>query len=225
MHITLFAVALVTAATYGLSPVNAAPPQEPEERGRASTAGVSLSVKADSWVGWPAPLTEVIPLLVTVHNGSSMPVRIRYQEFQLVPPSGAARSALPPFDIRGAETTAVGTVGIVPGPYPYVIDGFLVAPYMSAFYPHLTPFAGPFLFDPVFYSTNYPVFLDIPLPTRDMVAKALPEGVLQPGGSITGYIYFQGDDVAGERATLRMDVVDASNGRMLGSARIPLEID
>lgn len=58
-----------------------------------------------------------------------------------------------------------------------------------------------------------------------MATKALPEGVLQPGGSISGYLYFQGGDVAGERATFRMDVVDAGTGRLMGTARVPLEID
>lgn len=223
MRMKIIAVGILLTVTYGSSSLSAV--QEPEEQGRSSVAGVSVSVKADSWQGWPAPLTEVIPLLVTVQNRSSTPIRLRYQEFQLVPPRGAARTALPPFNIRGTETTAVGTAGVAAAPYPYTIDGFLVAPYMAPFYPHLHPFAGPFVFDPVFYSTYYPVFLDISLPTRDMVVKALPEGVLQPGGTITGYVYFQGNDVAGERATLRMDVIEASNGRTLGTARIPLEID
>ncbi len=38
---------------------------------KASTAvGVTVTVKADTWSGQPAELTDVIPLLVTIENNS-----------------------------------------------------------------------------------------------------------------------------------------------------------
>jgi hypothetical protein len=232
MGALLFAIGIFASSSFALSSVaavsnaTAAPmlqEPEPEEKGMASAAGVHVTVKADSWAGWPRELTEVIPLLVSVENKSGHPVRLRYKEFQLAPPTGAARAALPVFDIRGRET--VGTTGVLSGPYPYILDGFLVAPYLAPLYPHLHPFRGPFAFDPLFYSTYYPAFRSIPLPTGDMVLKALPEGVLEPGGRITGFLYFRGDDVEGDRATFQMDVVDARTGRTVGTARVPLEID
>jgi hypothetical protein len=223
--IGIFALSSVAAAVSDVTAVPMLQEREPEEQGMASAAGVHVTVKADSWAGWPRDLTEEIPLLVSVENKSGHPVRLRYHEFQLAPPTGAARAALPVFDIRGRETEAVGTTGILSAPHPYVLDGFLVAPYLAPFYPHLHPFRGPFVFDPLFYSTYYPAFRSIPLPTGDMVVKALPEGVLEPGGRIAGFLYFPGDDIEGDRATFQMDVVDARTGRTVGTARVPLEID
>jgi hypothetical protein len=57
-----------------------------------------------------------------------------------------------------------------------------------------------------------------------MVAKALPEGVLRPGGRIEGFLYFD-EGFDSERATFQLDLVDAETSRQLGMAAIPLEID
>ena len=105
-----------------------------------------------------------------------------------------------------------------------------MAPYLSRFYPGLTPFAGPFVYDPFFYTSYYPRFVQLQRPTGDMVQKALPEGVLEPGGRMAGFLYFEtvdigdvnGDDDMGR---FSMDLVDASTTRAIGTISIPLEID
>lgn len=163
--LSVFAIALLVGGSSVSPSVSALvmpAVQEREEQGRASAAGVHVIVKADAWKGQPADLTKVIPLLVTI--ASSNPIRLRYQEFLLDAPAGDRRAALPPFEIRGAETAPVGTVGLAPGPYPYPIVGFRVAPHLRRFYPRLHRFAGPFAFDPGFYSTYYPRFVQMPLP-------------------------------------------------------------
>ena len=58
-----------------------------------------------------------------------------------------------------------------------------------------------------------------------MVGKALPEGVLEPGGTIQGFLYFEDGDPKGDMADFEMDIVNATAQQMLGTARIPLEID
>lgn len=205
---------------------SAAASQEPEETGTQATAvGVIVTVKADAWTGVPAELTEVIPLLVTIENNSRVPIRLRYAEFALAG-NGKRSPALPPLEITGTETEPVGTAGLLDGPYPFPLTGFYIAPHFSRFYPGLTVFAGPFAYDPLFYSTYFPVFQRLRLPTGDMVQKALPEGVLEAGGKVTGFLYFEDIDVGpDDMATFTTDLVNASTGRTVGAIRIPLEID
>lgn len=88
------------------------------------------------------------------------------------------------------------------------------------------PFAGRFVYDPRFYSTYFPVFQRLRLPTGDMVQKALPEGVVEAGGKVTGFLYFEDIDVGSDdTATFTTDLVNASSGEPVGAIRIPLEID
>lgn len=226
MRSTIFALVLVTSTALVATPFADAARQnpEPEERGSTSVAGVKVTAAADMWQGWPRDLTRVVPRLVTIENTGSSPIRVRYREFRLVPPEGMTRMALPPFQIQGTET--VGTTGVVPGPYPYAIDRFWIAPHLAPYYPYLSPFAGPFAYDPWFYSTYYPAFREVPLPTAQMVGKALPEGVLEAGGRIQGFLYFEdGDDPKGDMANFEMDLVNATTQQAVGTARIPLEID
>lgn len=192
---------------------------------QAISAGVSVLVRTDRWTSTPPPLTEAIPLETTIDNGNNRSLRLRYREFALVTDNARRRAALPPFDINGTEPVAVGTAAVQkPRAYPYACSGFLVAPYLRPYYSGLAPYPGPFLYDPLFYSTYYPAFARIPLPTGDMVQRALPEGVLEPAGRITGFLYFEGLESAN---TVRfvVDLVDASTGTTFGSIVIPFEVD
>jgi hypothetical protein len=164
-------------------------------------------------------LSEVIPLLVSIENNSSSALRIRYQEFALGTPAGKWLNALPPFAIEGEEVVALRS------PYAYPVNGFWVAPYLSGYYPFFPRFVGPFAYDPFFYDTYYPSIRRVPLPTGDMVQKVLPEGVLDPGGRITGFLYFETGDCDPDRVTFVADLIDAKTLRRLGRIEAVLEID
>jgi hypothetical protein len=204
---------IVLACGLAMAPSHARAQAEPEERGTSSLEGVQVTAAADSWAGWPTELTTVIPLLVTIENHSTVPIRLRYQAFRLSAP-GDIRRALPPLEIHGRETVAVGTVGLLPGPY---VGGY--------YYPHLRPFDGPYLYDPLYYTSYYPLFYTVQLPTQDMVVKALREGVVEPGSVVQGYLYFHDGDPEGDMAMFEADVVNATSGAMLGTIEFPLEID
>lgn len=49
-----------------------------EERGTETIASITVTAEADVWRGVPADLTWVIPLLVTIENSSTRPLRLRY---------------------------------------------------------------------------------------------------------------------------------------------------
>lgn len=65
----------------------------------------------------------------------------------------------------------------------------------------------------------------MPLPTIEMREAALPEGTLEDGGEVYGFLYFE--KVAKEEIglTFKNDLVDASDGKTFGTISIPLLVE
>jgi hypothetical protein len=212
------AVAMLGASTMTIN--IAAAQIDPEERGRAVVAGVHVEVVADAWPErWD--FGDVQPLLVTIENNSGTKLRIRADQFAVIGPS-ATGATLPPFDIR---ETAIADPWFTPGRYPYSVNGFWVAPYLSRYYPDLRPFGGAFVYDPWYYSTFYAAMARVKLPTNDMLLRAIPEGVLEPGGRVTGFLYLENKPRSGDECTFVADLVSADNGEHFGRVRVPIEVD
>lgn len=156
----------------------------------AEQAGVHVVAATEAWRGFPTDLGDIVePMLVTITNDSGRSLELRYEHFDLLTPGGAAFVALPPFQISGVSYEPVYAMG-----GPALGFGFSVAPYLSPWYPGWTVYGGPFPFNPGYYSgyyTYYSSYERLSLPTSDMIHKALPEGVLEPGGRITGFLYFE----------------------------------
>ncbi len=62
-------------------------------------------------------------------------------------------------------------------------------------------------------------------PGSEMQEWALPEGVIQPGENVSGYVYFQTVPGNVDRVTLDMELVDARSGDRFAIAKIPFETD
>lgn len=184
----------------------------------AEEAGVRVTVRSQAWRGHPPDLRGVVtPLLVTIDNGGQRPLLVRYQQFTLEAPDGRTFVALPPFDIAGTVSEPVGYAAVP-------LDRFWVAPHLRWYYPWAPVFDGPFFHDTWYYSRYRPVFHRIALPTGDMVQKALPEGVVDPGGRVSGFLYHE--DVRGvDGADFVARLVDAGTGEPLGTVRIPFVLD
>jgi hypothetical protein len=101
-------------------------------------------------------------------------------------------------------------------------DRFFIAPHFAPFYPGLAPWWGPFPYDPLWYDGFYARWPEY-LPTEDMISQALPEGALQDGGTVAGFVYFQ--NVTGRETSVQFELtlIDASSGETLGTARIPFD--
>ena len=211
-------LAVGCAARGQLEPAPEALPAPPGPgKGAVGVAeGVSMEIRSDAWAGFPRRLTEVTPILVTIENAGTQPLRIRYSDFTLVAASGKRYAAIPPFHIDETEVEPIR---------PADFAGFYVAPYHSRYFPRLRPYSGYFPFDPFYYDTYYPRFVRIPLPTGDMVQKALPEGVLEPGGRITGFLYFENVDKDEGRVNFRADLVNVETGERFGTVDIPLVVE
>jgi hypothetical protein len=187
------------------------------EGASASAAGVRVIARAQAWQWEPRNLsTEVTPFLIELRNDGSHPVLVRYNRISLTDADGHRFMVMPPYDIDGSVTERY----TVMNPY-YGFNGFAVAPYLSRWYPRFTRYSGVFAYDPAYYTPYITQYRNIELPTADMVQRALPEGVLSPGGSAAGFVYFQALHSDARTLTLSVEMVDAVDGRSLGTATIP----
>jgi hypothetical protein len=57
-----------------------------------------------------------------------------------------------------------------------------------------------------------------------MLRQALPEGTLEEGGSVTGFLYFQDVSEREGRVTLQARLVDARTGEQFGTLSIPFDV-
>lgn len=184
----------------------------------ATEAGVRVEARTDAWSARPENLeTEVTPILVRITNQSSMPLRLRYNEFHLVGPGGQSFAAIPPFSLEGEVTRPINRPA-------FASTGFSVAPYLGGYYPGITRFGGAFAPDPIYYGTYGTRFRDLELPTDQMLELALAEGVLDPGGEVQGFLYFEEAGELANRVSFRTELVNASTGDQFGTATIPFVV-
>jgi hypothetical protein len=160
-----------------------------------SGSGVTVTADGSAWDSWPKNLaTELTPVWVTLHNETGRALRVQYDEFTLRGTSGATYNALAPYVLRPSVSRPVFQVQDA-GDF----DHFQVAPYLAPFYPWLPVWNGPLPHGPSLSSVAWREGL----PTDSMLERALPEGVLENGGSVSGFLYFQKVGVRESRATFQ----------------------
>jgi hypothetical protein len=184
----------------------------------AESKGVRMTVQPDHWKGDPQNLREALtPINVLMTNRSGQAVRIGYQEFSLATGNGLRLTALPPFRIE-ASVPQTATRFVNPA---FLWDRFYLSPYYSGFYgPYFPAWDGGWAFDGPFYDT-YTYTWQKPLPTGDMLEKALPEGVLENGGRLRGFLYFRRLPHGTRSVEFRAQLVNARSGRTFGSLDVP----
>jgi hypothetical protein len=72
----------------------------------------------------------------------------------------------------------------------YAADKFSVAPLLHDVYPDLPAWSKPLPRDQALYDDAYGRW-GSSRPDRHVLREGLPEGVLQAGGSVTGFLYFE----------------------------------
>jgi hypothetical protein len=188
-----------------------------------SAAGVIVKVSGDSWKGDPQDLGNLFtPVRVTIENQSGKTLRVSYRDFSLSGASGFQYAAIPPMKARGTlsarETPSSPSLQLAGWEH----ERFSIAPHYSYLYPGLAMWPGPFAYDPFYYDGFYGRWPER-LPTQDMLSEALPEGVVQDGGRVAGFVYFQ--SVTGRESAVQFDMklVDASDGQPFGLVAIPFQ--
>lgn len=180
-------------------------------------AGVTVSVDGDAWKGSPPTSGELVPVLVTLNNESEHPLKISYESFSLNLSGGFHLLPLPPY--RVAQQAAIESEPVLPDFY---YSSFFISPWYAPYYPGFA--VWPDAVGPGFdYNGAYggwPVE-----PDQNVLSRAIPEGVLDGGGKLSGYLYFaspQGDERMDVEFTARL--VDARSGEDLGEGRIPFVV-
>lgn len=175
----------------------------------AAVAGVTVMAWPDAWSAAPRSLPVIVtPFLVTIDNAGTVPLRVRHDDFQLVSGDGRRLVARGPYEVTGYATERA--------PYPmYAGPGFGLYRWHRWGW---GPLGDPFWDAP--YYPYYDPWVRVPLPTADMVAMALPETVVPPGGRVTGFLYFDHVGRDAERVSFTAQLADVSGAR-LGAVTIP----
>jgi len=204
--IGIWICALSACATTSLSPG----PGAATVPGEANTVinridGVSVAVETNAWQGSRAVMSAVEPIRITITNQGSSPIRLRYGDFALVDHNGRRYAALPPYRVEGSLLNPVLADGYAVITMPgFRFRGFYVAPYYSRIYPGIPVYSRRYyLFDPFYYDYYYASLRSTIRPTMEMLSLALPEGIIDVGGSVTGFLYFQRVRPDTEMVTLR----------------------
>jgi hypothetical protein len=221
-------------------------------RAVAATAdGVSITVTPNAWNGAPRDLYDLItPLKVRIENNSKRPIRVTYEDFVLRTSGGTTLAALPPSEVKGeryGENWATSgahiadaawkdpgygdrdhdidrggtTVILTPG---FDYDDFYYAPYWGFGYSGIGPWPYGWAPDMGYYYTYYPYMRAVRLPTRSMLRKGIPEGVIAPGGYVKGFLYFEKVSPNLARVNFVAKLQGAHSGRVFGVLRIPFTV-
>lgn len=213
--------ALALAACGGPETLKPAPTsQTAEVRGKVGVYGNQNGVRVvateNAWHARPYNLDiKLTPILVKIVNRSHVPVAIDYSHFRLKTAGGDRFQPLPPYDIDASIVQRVR-------PY-YPWTGFAAAPYLAPYYGpgSVVPETEPFGDRPLFYRRYYPELRRIQLPTPAMVTRALPEGVVRPGGTVEGFLYFRRLPSDAGRATLDATLVNAKSRATIAALALP----
>lgn len=177
---------------------------------------VRVAMREDPWARAGADFEHLTPVRVLIVNEGLEPIEVRYRSFEITSADGSRRfRALPPFHVHGeveepAFTTTVDHVG------------FAVAPRYADYYTAIATWDGDFRFDDLYYDEQVSGWREVGLPDAEILARALPEGVVRAGGHVEGYVYFRRPPPRMRDATFRADVIPVG-GASIGTAAIAFD--
>lgn len=227
----VIAALLVAAAGCTGPGVNLEPAAAANEAGFADEAaiarvnGVQMTVQVDTWPGDPGVTADVTPVQVSIENNSGAPLRVAYSEFALISPSGVRYSAIPPYNIEGTVDRVELAGAYTPISEPlFAYSDFYVAPLYDPIY-GIGAYNDPYYYDLGYYDAYYDYWDNTALPTAAMLERALPEGVVMSGGSVTGFLYFEKvDPDVVDRVRFRADLKNPGSAKTFGEIRIPFTL-
>lgn len=187
--------------------------------------GVEVSAASNAWSGSPDVLEHVTPLRVTIRNDSGEPVRVHLSEMRLVDPTGKVYAALPLYLVNGQAE--IERHVYVPNP-GFGYDGYFVDGPYGSYYPGIGVYDYGYPYDYYGYydyARYYTYWDTVPLPTQRMVDLAVPEGVVDTGGYVSGFVYFERvDPEASSQATFQLDLVNAQSGNRMGQVDLRFDV-
>jgi hypothetical protein len=183
-------------------------------------AGVRCSADVGAWRGRAADLAgDVVPVKVWIKNGSGRAIRLLAEDFVLVGKSGHSYRPIPVLPLGDAEGPAPRDVEPM-----YASSKFYVAPRLHGVYPTLEPWRTPLQRDEQLYDRQYRRW-GKHRPTVEMIRMALPEGVLDDGGMISGFLYFENPVDEESRVTFQADFGRDDGSGTVAAVEIPFRVD
>lgn len=182
---------------------------------------VRFTAEAVPWSG-PASIKQAVtPVRVVIQNQGNTPIIVGLSHFVLVAPDGTRYAALPPFKINGTVLDPqVGYTRMAP---EFQYRGFLAAPYYGPIYPEFPQFTE-FEAEPSYYDLHYAYWRKAALPTPQMLASALPEGALEPGGWLAGWLYFEQVSDDDKSVDLKATFLSAQNQSEVATFDMPFRV-
>lgn len=223
------AFGLSGCATAELEPApqaNAAPSVAPSAA-RATEAGVMVTaLPQDTWTG-PFRITEeVTPMKVRIQNNGTRPLLVGYDRFALIGMAGKRYRAIPLYQMDASVPAALSVVDPTPmTDLGFTYSGFEVAPFYSSVYPGITPYAGSYPIAAPYYGLYGTTYVNTQLPTAEMRRRALPEGVLAPGGYVEGYLYFEKVPASEDRVSFNYNFVNPLTNAIFADVNIPFDVE
>jgi hypothetical protein len=182
--------------------------------------GVRCSANVGAWSGKPDEIPSfVVPVKVRIKNDSGKPIRVRYQDFALMGKKGRSYRPVPvlPLDPTARQQ--------IPELEPmYESWKFFVAPGFHDVYARLQPWNAPLERDEELYDRLFDLW-GKRRPTRDVLRLALPEGVLDDGGILTGYLFFESPLAREDRVTFEASFNGGDGRTTIASIEIPFKVE
>lgn len=222
------ALAVGTAASLGCAggqdPALGAEPQQPQttmlavndaEIGRQS--GVQIRVSPVSRTSRYANEGAQRPVHLEIRNESGRPLSIRHEAIALEHSGGEPMAAVPV--VRLAEDVP----GVAGAPIEFEQREFRIASEYAERYPDIPVYEGAFEVTAIDAYRAGEAMEPIGLRDVELLADALPEGVLMSGGRVAGVVWFS--EIPGDSTlAFSMDLVDASTGEQFGEIRVPVDL-
>jgi hypothetical protein len=186
----------------------------------AVAEGVRCSANVGAWNGREGALPEsVVPVKVRIKNDSGKAIRVLYEDFALLGRKGRSYRPIPVLPLDNEARKRVQPM--IP---MYASTGFFVAPRFHDVYATLDPWPAPLQRDEALHGDLLRRW-GKNAPDRQTIREALPEGVLDNGGIVTGFLFFESPLDREDRVTFQADF-DAGDGQQkVASIEIPFRVE
>jgi len=188
-------------------PPDAMTPQRSSQSLLGESAGVRVVAKMQTWHGDPPTLSRyVLPVWVQIDNHSGKALLLRYRDISMASLNDGqvTLAALVPAMVKGKATIPVADV-----PPEFGLQDTWMGTWLE-------PDFDDHLASRMSWQEN--------LPTKEMLRRAIREGVVADGKKVAGFVYFPRPKQDPAALTLRADLVDAATQLSFARVEIPLAI-
>jgi hypothetical protein len=182
--------------------------------------GVRCSANVGAWRGRDDEIPGfVVPVKVRIKNGSGRPIRVLYEDFVLTGKKGRSYRPIPVLPMDADARKRIPKLNPI-----YPPSKFFVAPGFHDVYPKLDPWSALLQRDEELHERLFRRW-GKRAPTLDVLRMALPEGVLDDDGMLTGYLFFESPLERESRVTFEATFEGGDGGNTVASIEIPFRVE